>query len=59
MIDEPAWGFWEPEHADCEDYSGDHLQTPWDSEGCCTVDVGAAELDEVLDEDTPGDGPLL
>ena len=35
------------------------METPWDSKRGDAVDIGAAKLDEVLDEDTPSDGPLL
>ena len=47
----------EEHHSDREDNGGDHLETPGDSERSDAFDVGAAELDKVLDEDTPGDGP--
>ena len=33
------------------------METPGDSERSDAFDVRAAELDKVLDEDTPGDGP--
>jgi hypothetical protein len=59
VVHEPARGLGEPEHAEGEDDGGDHLEGPGDAEGGGAGDVGAAELDEVLDEDPPGDGPLL
>lgn len=57
MIEEPTRAFGEHSHTETEDDSRNHLQTPWNAEGRDTVDVRAAELDEVLDEDTPSDGP--
>ena len=56
---EPTWRLGEPEHAYCEYDSWNHLKTPWNAKRCCALNVGATELDEVLDENTPSDGPLL
>lgn len=59
MVDEPPRRFGEESHAYREDDGGDHLEGPWDAEGCDAVNIGAAELNEILNEDTPCDGPLL
>ena len=39
----------EDKHPETENDGGDHLQAPWDTEGSNTIDVGASELNEVLD----------
>ena len=59
MIKEPTGALWEERHTGAEYNGRDHLQAPWDTEGRDAVDVGAAELYKILEQDTPGDGPLL
>lgn len=59
MIVEPSGTFGEQQHTGAEDNGGEHLQTPWNSERLWPLKVRAPESDEVLDEDTPGDRPLL
>lgn len=59
MIKEETWTLRENSHTNAQNNSGDHLQSPRNPEGSHTIDIGTAELDEVLDKDTPGDGPLL
>lgn len=38
----------EDKHSETENNGRDHLQAPWDTERGNTVDVGASELNEVL-----------
>ena len=59
MINEPSWRFGERYHTRGENDGWYHLETPRDSERGYSVDIGTAELDEVLNEDAPSDGPLL
>lgn len=59
MIEQPTWRFGENGHTDAKHDTRNHLETPWDTEGRDTINIGAAELNEVLDKDTPGDRPLL
>jgi len=59
MIKEETRTLRENSHTNAQNNSGDHLQSPRNPEGSHTIDIGAAELDKILDEDTPGDGPLL
>jgi hypothetical protein len=54
VVHEPARGFGEPGHAGGEDEAGDELETPGDAEGRDAIDVGAAELDKVLEETGEG-----
>ena len=35
------------------------METPRNAEGRGAIDVGTTELDEVLEHDSPSDGPLL
>lgn len=58
LVEQPTGRLGEPEHADGENEGGDGLKTPWNTEGGLAVDIGAAEFDEVLEKDTPGDSPL-
>ena len=67
MTGEPTWRLGEEEHPTQKDGGWNDLDTPRNAEGCralariigSTPGKGRAVLDEVLDEDTPGDGPLL
>jgi len=64
---EPTGGVGEEEEAGEEDDGRDQLDSPWDSEGGSalvrvlgtTINEGGTVLNEVLDQDTPGDSPLL
>lgn len=63
----PTGRLGEEEHAGQQNRRGDHLHAPRDPEGCrtlarvggTTAGEGRAILDEILDENTPRDGPLL
>ena len=59
MINKPSWRFGERYHTRGENDGWYHLETPRDSKRGYAVDIRAAKLDEVLDEDAPSDGPLL
>jgi len=59
VINQPTRRFREPHHSEGKDDSGDDLKTPGETERGLSVDVRATELNEVLNQDSPGDGPLL
>ncbi len=67
LAGEPTWRLGEEEHASQQDSGRNHLDPPRDAEGRrtlvrvggSTAGEGSAVLDEVLDENTPRDGPLL
>jgi len=59
MIEKETWTFREDRHSDTENDSRDHLETPRNSEWSDAVDVWTTELNEVLNENTPCDRPLL
>ena len=59
MVNEPPRGFGEDQHANGKYDSRNYLESPWNSKRRLAVDVRAAELHEILDEDTPRDRPLL
>jgi hypothetical protein len=59
MVKEPPRRLGEDEHAGGKYDGRNYLETPWNSERRNAIDVRATELYEILDENTPGDGPLL
>lgn len=59
FVHEPTRRLGEEQHARRKDDGRNHLETPRNSERRDTLDVRAAELDKVLDQDTPCDRPLL
>jgi hypothetical protein len=59
MVNEPPRGFGKGDHA-YRKYNGrNYLESPWYPERRNAIDVRAAELYEILDENTPRDRPLL
>ncbi len=59
MVNEPPRRFGEDKHADGKYDGRNYLERPWNSERRDAVDVRATELYEILDENTPCNGPLL
>ena len=59
MINQPPRAFWEYHHAKRQNDRWNHLKSPRNPERGDAIDVRAAELDEVLDKDTPCDGPAF
>jgi hypothetical protein len=59
MVNKPPRRFGEGKHADGKYDGRNYLERPWNSERRDAVDVRATELYEILDENTPRNGPLL
>jgi hypothetical protein len=58
IVNEPTRRLGEKVHAEGQDDSGDHLETPRNAERRLTIHVRATKLNEVLDENTPCDRPV-
>ena len=59
MIEKIPRTFREKHHTETENDSRNHLKAPRDPEGSDTFDVRTSELNEILNQDTPGDRPVL
>lgn len=59
LISQPTRGVREDGNTSKENNTRDDLDTPGDTESGVGLNEGATVLDKVLDQDTPGDGPLL
>lgn len=59
MIKQPPRTLREHQHPQTQHNSWYHLQTPRNPKRSHTIDIRAPELDEILDQDTPSDAPLL
>ena len=56
-IEKITWTLGKSHHSETEDDSRNYLETPRNSKRSETVNVGATELDEVLEENAPCDRP--